>query len=113
MELFGYEGGCFDCRAVNVSSLPSATVSSEQASLTAPLKSPSYSFIETLVVRALMASSGAFECALILAQAALEILEEMRKLFLLLFVDSLQKLGTTFYLLFFAPLFTSVLLFKH
>ena len=43
--------GCLALRAAIVASLYSATESSKQAKLTAPLKSPSSSFVETLVAK--------------------------------------------------------------
>ena len=45
----GWGAGCLDRRAVMVTSLSSANVSSGQAKRTAPLKSPSSNLIETLV----------------------------------------------------------------
>ena len=51
-------GGCFCWRPVKVESLISAIVSSEQASLTAPLKSPSSNFEDTRAARYSTGSQG-------------------------------------------------------
>lgn len=47
----GWRAGCLAIRAAIVTSLCSATESSKQAKLTAPLKYPSSSFVETLVAK--------------------------------------------------------------
>ena len=58
MELSGCGGECFSCRAWKVASFMGTSVSSELASLTAPLKSPSSSFADTRAARYLRESSG-------------------------------------------------------
>ena len=50
--------GCFDCRAARVSSLQSANLSSEDASLIAPGMSPSSNFSDTLLRRVARDSSS-------------------------------------------------------
>ena len=47
----GCGAGCFDLKAAIVDSFASATESSEQAKRTAPLKSPSSNYTETLVAK--------------------------------------------------------------
>ena len=54
--------GCFDCRAARVSSLQSANLSSEDASMIAPEMSPSSNFSDTLLHRAARDSSSEKPC---------------------------------------------------
>ena len=56
MEVSGCGGGCLSWRAANVESLLSARESSEHASLTAPLKSPSSNLAETCAASCNMGS---------------------------------------------------------
>ena len=58
IEVRGWGGECFSWRALRVAGSTSAKESSEQANLTAPLKSPSSSFAETRAARTLMGSRG-------------------------------------------------------
>ena len=54
----GCGDGCFSWRASKVASFIGASVSSEQANLTAPLKSPSSSFADTRAARIVVGSSA-------------------------------------------------------
>ena len=58
----GCGAGCFDLRAAIVDSFASVTESSEQAKRTAPLKSPSSNFSETLVAKDSKGSNCQFLC---------------------------------------------------